>query len=148
MKRIAIILGCLVLVACLANAQVSLSALPGYNQEKTILASAARTATPTAVTVTNPTCRGVMFVIDVTAVTSTPSVTFTIDGYDVAKEDYVNILTSAAITTTGTTVLTIFPGAPVTANVSTNKPLPRQFRIVATHADTDSITYSVGAWFF
>ena len=56
-----------------------------YN--RTAFASEARTATPTAVQVTDDQVMGIQVVIDVTAIAATPSVTPAIDGYDPASED-------------------------------------------------------------
>lgn len=52
------------------------------NNSVTLLASAARTATVATADQPNPECRGVHVIIDVTAVTSTPSVVATIQGKD------------------------------------------------------------------
>lgn len=111
----------------------------------TILASAARTATPTAVAQGTAGYRGVHVVIDVTAVTATPSVVPTIDGYDDLSGKWYNLLTGAAITATGTTVLKIYPGIGTVANAAASDILPATWRVVMTHGDADSITYSVAA---
>jgi len=114
----------------------------------TVYASAARTATPTAVTFQAGRYNFLHLVIDVTAIASTPSVVCTVDGLDPVSGKYYNLLTSAALTESGspyTRVLKIGPGLPVTANVSANDILPDTIRVTMTHADTDSITYSVGA---
>lgn len=114
------------------------------NTDNTIYASAARTADPTAVDQTNYNGRGLHVVIDVTAVTATPSVVFTIQGKNSLGVVY-TILASAAITGTGTTVLKVYPGLTGAANAVANDVLPRTWNIKAVHADTDSITYSVTA---
>jgi hypothetical protein len=115
------------------------------NKSVTLLASAARTATVATEIQTNNEARGVHVVIDVTAAADTPSVVFTLQGYDPLSQKYYTILASAAITGTGTTVLRVYPGSTVTANLSAADVLPRLWRVNAVHADTDSITYSVGA---
>lgn len=112
----------------------------------TVHASAARTATPdTKEFEIAPavTCSALYLVIDVTAVTATPSVTFTVSGVDRVSGKIFTVLASAAITATGTTVLHIGPGVTAAANVSEDQYLPPIFRVTATHADADSITYSV-----
>lgn len=111
----------------------------------TVYASAARTATPTATAIGTSGAHGVRVVIDVTAVAATPSVVPTIDGYDDLSGQWFNLLTGAAIVGTGTTVLTVYPGITVAANVSASTVLSNTFRVVMTHADADSITYSVSA---
>jgi hypothetical protein len=113
-----------------------------------VYASAARTATPTAATFPAGRFKSLHLVIDVTAVTATPSVVCTVDALDPVSGKYYNLLTSAALTESGspyTRVLKIGPGLPVTANVSANDVLPSTVRVTMTHADTDSITYSVAA---
>lgn len=113
-----------------------------------VYASAARTATPTAVTVPTGRFKSLHLVIDVTAITSTPSVVCTVDGLDPVSGKYYNLLTSAALTESGvpyTRVLKIGPGLPVTANLSANDVLPSTVRVTMTHGDADSITYSVAA---
>lgn len=115
------------------------------NSDKLILASAARTATNNSVDLQNLLHRGVHLVIDVTAVAATPSVVFTIQGKDPLSGQYYTILASAAVTATGTTVLRVFPGATAAANTVANDWLPQTWRVLATHGDADSITYTVHA---
>ena len=105
-----------------------------------IYASAARTATPTAVTKRVDRYRGLLLLIDVTAVTATPSVVVTIEGV-LSDNSVYTILTSAAITATGRTALKIYPGVTVAANVAVSEPLPQNIKITFTHGDADSITY-------
>lgn len=106
-----------------------------------ILASAARTATTSATLVTDA-MQGLFF-INVTAVTATPSVVFTLSGVSpVGDVDY-TILTSAAITGVGLTVLRVSPHLTAAANTIAKDMLPSAMKVTATHADTDSITYSV-----
>lgn len=111
----------------------------------TVYESSARTATPTPIDRTNTTARGVHIIIDVTATADTPSVTFAIQGKDSISGKYYAILTSAAITSTGTTVLKIVPGITDSANAAVSDQLPHTWRVVPTHGDADSITYSVAA---
>ena len=68
-----------------------------------------------------------------------------IEGKDLISGKYYTVLASAAITGTGTTVLKVYPGITASANASASDILPRTWRVTATHANTDSITYSVGA---
>lgn len=110
---------------------------------KTAYASAARTATPTAVELTAEGRRGVHVVIDVTAITSSPSVVPTIDAYDPLSGKWYNLLTGNAITDTGTTVLKVHPEIGTLANGAARDVVPDVFRVVMTHGDADSITYSV-----
>lgn len=115
------------------------------NQEVTVFSSAARTATSQSSDLTNYYWRGIVLTIDVTAVTATPSVVFTIQGKSTLGSDYYTILASAAITATGQTVLRVYPGLTASANLTVNDVLPAVWRVDATHADADSITFSVSA---
>jgi hypothetical protein len=114
------------------------------NLEGTLLASAARTTTTNSADQTNHNGRGVLVFVNVTAVTSSPSVTVAIQEKDPISGTYTAILTSAAITGPGHTVLAVYPGVTVAANVAASHPLPRTWRVAVTHGNADSITYSVG----
>jgi len=116
------------------------------NIDATLLASAARTATPTKVDQTNYNGRSLIVVIDVTVVPgSAPSTVFTIQGKDGASGKYYTILASAAITGTGTTVLRVSPHyAAAVANLVAIDTVPRVFAIDAVHGNANSMTYSVG----
>ena len=71
------------------------------------------------------------------------SITVTIQGKD-ANGIYYTILASAAITAVATSKLVVAIGAPVTANVSANEPLPATWRVVVTANNANPMTYSVG----
>lgn len=110
-----------------------------------VYASAARTADPDTQELEVAGYRSMHLVIDCTAVTSTPSVVFTILGVDRVSAKTYTILASAAITGTGTTILRVGPGLTAAGNLVANDVLPPVIRITAVHGDTDSITYTVGA---
>lgn len=114
------------------------------NQDVTVFSSAARTATPTPFDGVNYDGKSLHLVIDCTAVTSSPSVVFTLQGKDAISGKFYTILASAAIVGTGTTVLRVGPGLTTAANLVANDVLPRSYRVIATHGNSDSITYSVG----
>jgi len=105
-----------------------------------ILASAARTATAVA-TVACESPEGLFF-INVTAVSGTASITVTIAGLSPEGAAY-TILASAAITSTGLTVLRVSPQLTAAANTIAKDMLPQALRVTSTHANADSITYSV-----
>jgi hypothetical protein len=112
-----------------------------------VFASTARTATSASDVFANQHGhRGLDLVIDCTASADTPSVVFTLQGYNPLGDDYYTILASAAVTGAATTVLRVFPGSTAAANTVANFQLPGLWRVNAVHADGDSITYSVGAW--
>ena len=115
------------------------------NETVTLFVSAARTVTANGADQINRRHRGVVVTIDATAASATPSVVFTIQGKDPVSGKYRTILDSAAVTGIGTTTLRVYPGIVAAANTAANDVLANEWRIIATHADADSITYSVGA---
>lgn len=77
--------------------------------------------------------------------TATPSVVPKIQGKDPVSGGYYDVLVGTAITATGMTVLKVGPGIGAVENGAANDFLPDTWRVRLEHADTDSITYSVGA---
>lgn len=127
----------------------------GYPTPKpiTVYASAARTATPTATVYKvdggvdgRGLYRGLCILIDVTAIAATPSVVFSLQTAG-GPEAMVELIASAAVVATGTTRIIVHPSVPTeVANLTDQGPLETKWRLVATHADADSITYSVIAF--
>lgn len=115
------------------------------NRHLEVLPSVARIATISSPDIPNIGANGVHIVIDVTDVTATPSVVPTVEGKDPLSGKYYTLLTGAAITATGTTILKVFPSATAVANLAANDFVPSKFRVTMTHGDADSITYSIGA---
>ncbi len=113
--------------------------------EKVLYASTARTATPAAVVVNTSRVRAMRLVFDVTAIVSTPSCTITVDAVDNTSGKFVNLLTSAAIATVSTTVLTIALGVTVAANLAASNALDDAVRVTVTHGNANSITYTLSA---
>lgn len=89
--------------------------------------------------------RGVKLIIDITAVGGGATLTVTLEGKDPITGKYFTILASAALAAQATTVLTVFPGAPVSANISANDALPRTWRVKHAVAVANNITYAIGA---
>lgn len=116
----------------------------GGKAQFTILASAARTTTQTSDDYVVPYSHSLRLVINVTSITSTPSMTVTIAG-KTPLGVYFSVLVSSAITATGTTVLKIGPGIGQVANAAAADELPQTWRVTVTAADADSATYSVEA---
>lgn len=111
----------------------------------TLLASAARTAAVNSSDKTNKgRARGVVVIIDITAITDTPVVTVTIQGKDPVSGKYYTILASAGLDAVATTVLRVFPGATAAANLAANDSLPSTWRVSVAVADADPATYSIG----
>lgn len=118
------------------------------NTDRSLLASAARTATTTSPTRLNASSRAGHFILDVTAIVATPSIVVEIQAEDDLSGQFYPLLTSAAITAVGTYVLRVGPGYTPVPNLTANDNLPLNYRAVVTHADADSITYSLNANLF
>lgn len=112
-----------------------------------LLTLAAQTTSVNGADQTNINGRGVQVGVNITALTGTaPTLTITIQGKDAASGVYYNLLQSAAITATGFTLLTLYPGAAATANVSAPQVLPATWRVIAAIAGTTpAVTATVGA---
>jgi hypothetical protein len=117
-----------------------------------VLDSEARTATTTSEVFSTQGASGLIAVIDVSAITGTPSVVFTVEGVTYptgpgGREVTWTLLASAAVVAANDedapTVLQIDPRIASAANSKAEALLPDRVRVVATHADGDSITYSV-----
>lgn len=91
---------------------------------------AAAAGTYTSANQINENSRGVRVTIDVTAV-GTTSVVFTVQAYDPASGTYLDLVSSAAVTTISTTTLTVYPGATAAANATVSLPLGRIWRVKA-----------------
>jgi len=115
------------------------------NEAITVLASAARTATVSSADFVNYNGKGLTLFINVSAASATPSVVFMIEVKDPISGFYWGMLATAAITGVGTSMLWLHPGLNLVPNQRENLPLARTWRVTATHADADSITYSVAA---
>ena len=85
-------------------------------------------------------------IVDITAITGTsPTLTVTLQGKDPASGKYYDIIASAALTATGTTMIKIMPGGQIAANTSANNGIPKVFRVIAAAGGTTpSITGTVG----
>lgn len=111
-------------------------------ERQLIFASAARTAIATA-TASLESCSGLFF-IDVTALTSGASVTFTISGLSPTPAGTAyTILASAAITATGLVVLRVSPQLTASANLIAKDFLPAAIQVSVAVEDTKSVTYAM-----
>lgn len=114
------------------------------NTDTTIFTLTAASADANGGDQTNYVGTGIQLVIDVTAVTSSPSLVVTLQGKDVASGKYYTLLASAAITGTGTTRLKVFPAATAAANAAANDILPKTWRVIYTLSG-GTVTGTVGA---
>ena len=110
----------------------------------TIAASAARSATTIFGNFLNTNWRAAHYIINVTVI-GADTLTIDIEARDVVSLVFYPILTSLAISTTGTTVLKIGQGFTPVPNLTANNMIPYITRVVATHSGADPITYSIGA---
>jgi hypothetical protein len=109
-----------------------------------VYASAARTTTPDTMEYELPS--GVQaghFVLDVTAVASTPSLVFKVEGVDRVSGKVYSILTGAAVATAVTTVYRVGPGLTAATNLVANDYLPPYIRFTVTHGNANSATYTL-----
>jgi hypothetical protein len=119
----------------------------GQTSEQTALASAARTAGASGASMINVANRGVMIVVDITASTTGNILTLNVQAMG-PSGTYTTIYSFAALTMSavGQYHFCIYPGA---ASAGAWKaaplqgPIPRHFRVITTHTDAVSITYSV-----
>jgi hypothetical protein len=109
-----------------------------------LITASGATTSQTGADQTNYNGRGLIVVLDMTVV-GTGSVTLTIQGKDAASGKYYTLLAGAAVVTNSTNVYTVYPGAPATANVSANSPLPRTWRLITTANNANATSYVVGA---
>ena len=116
---------------------------PFNNDLGAVATLAAATVSGASANLANGQGRGVRVTVDITAITA-GSLTVEIDAYDPASGTYENLLTSAALAAAAVTVLTVYPAAVVTANVSANGNLPANWRIKWTIA-TGPVTATIGA---
>lgn len=117
------------------------------NSDSTISSLVAASTNGNSADIINYSGRGVQLVIDITAITgTTPVLIATVQGKDIASGKYYTLLTSAALSTVSTNLLTVYPGAPTTANVSVPQVLPRTFRVLYTITGTaPAVTATIGA---
>lgn len=116
------------------------------NSNRTLLASAARTASVDTADQRNAYHRGVRIHIDATVLPgSACSNVFTVQGKDSITGDYYTLLASAAIVGTGDTFLYIYPGATAAANAAVNLSLPSTWRVSVAAGNANSLTYAVTA---
>lgn len=118
----------------------------GGKAEFAVAPSVARTATFTSDDFVVPYGKTLTLIIDVTTGAATPLVTPSIRGITESGKVY-TVLTGAQITaiTPATIVMRIGDGVVDVANLGSSIPLPAKWRVVMTHGDADSLTYSIDA---
>lgn len=86
---------------------------------------------------------GVIVVVDVQSIVG-GSLIATVQGKDGISGKYYNILSSAAIISSGTSVLTVYPSATAATNVTASQPIPYTWRVQITAA-SGTAAYTIGA---
>jgi hypothetical protein len=102
--------------------------------------------TVTGTTQINAMGRGVRATINISGKTGTISAVFDIEAYDPASGTWTALLTSAALTGNGTTVLTVHPDLPASANLIAQNLVGEQFRVklVSGTGSSPSFNCTVG----
>lgn len=132
------LLAALLLLPALVFAQQS------GNLSGVLLPSAARTAASVAtIDQTNCCWKGGHVTINVTAYTS-GNYTPVIQAKDPVSGTYYPVLSGTAISSTGITVLKVYPGIGAVQYGSTSDVLPKVWRVLLTGASSPSMTFSVG----
>lgn len=117
----------------------------------TILASAARTASTTVISVTEEGTKGVHLNLNITATSTSPTLDVKLQRLDWLSGNWIdlpggNFAQQSTITSVD---LIVYPGIAETANVSVSDVTTEEIRTVATlgGTSTPSVTYSVsGRW--
>ncbi len=104
---------------------------------------AERSSSETSSTITNYNHKGAHFFFVVDAIAADATITPSISGRDPETNLRYDILVGTTITTTGITVLKIYPGIGQIPNGSASDILPTNFRVEADYGGTGTITYSV-----
>lgn len=116
--------------------------MPNGRKSTIAYASAARTATPTAVTADMSRFRGCLVLISTTAAGTSPSTVPKIENVDASGAVY-PLLTGAAITGTGQVALKVYPGITAATNVAVSDVPAANIKVTMTHGNATSHTYSV-----
>jgi hypothetical protein len=121
--------------------------------EAVLLASGARTTTqtldPVGTRVNEVGITGNALLLEVcvnlTAFTTAASLTPSIEFWDVGAGAWVSVLAGAALAANGTVILRVGPYQPVVANLTLGSIVWPRWRVVVTHGNANSHTYSVSA---
>ena len=115
------------------------------NAEYPLIASAAQTSAQiNSADQVNLFYKGGHIVISVSAYTS-GNYTATVQGKDTVTGNYYNILVGPAISTTGQTVLKVYPGTAAIANGAATDILPQTWRVQLNGLASPSMTLAVTA---
>ena len=118
------------------------------NVEGVILASAARTAAINSSDITNYNAKYLTLFVNITAVTSSPALTISVEWKDSISDTYEPIFTAAAATSsTGEFIYQLGPGLVAGTGGGYDDTeaiiIPRTFRVAVAVANSNSATYSI-----
>lgn len=88
--------------------------------------------------------RGLHVIVDITALGASATLTVTIEGRDPEANKAYTLLASAALASTGTTILKVYPGLTAASNLVASDILPTNWRIKAVGA-TEAVTATISA---
>ena len=122
----------------------------GYNTNVGLITGSGwYTDTVTSALYKNNDWRGVLVYLDINDTlsggTNGVSVTLQIQGYDETSATYYALLTSAAKTAPGQTLMTVYPGCVAASNTVANLPLPKYWRVQLFVPSADTVKATVGA---
>jgi hypothetical protein len=117
--------------------------LMAFNTHYNVLGVVGATTTQTSSDYSNEWARGAKIYINMSSA-GTGSVAVTLQGKDQSSGQYYTILASPNIVANGFSVLSVYPGAAVTANVSANDVMPLKFRVLVTANNANPTSYTVG----
>lgn len=106
--------------------------------------TAAGATTTQQVELKNSSAKGVVVVLDMTAI-GTGNVTLSIEGKDKHSGKFYTILAGAAVSSNSTNVYRVYPGMTAVANISANDLIPKEWRVTVTANNANPTTYTVGA---
>lgn len=118
-----------------------------YDTGVLIQATAQGAGTQTSPDQSNPSARGIAVVVDITAKTGTISVVCNIYRKDTASGKYTTLLSSAALTGTGTTTMIVHPDLTAAANTIAKDFIGSTWKVDLVHGAgvTPATTATVGA---
>jgi hypothetical protein len=120
---------------------------PCFDTGALIVATAQGAGTQTSPDQSNPSARGIAVTVDITAKTGTISVVCNIYRKDTASGKYVTLLSSAALTGTGTTTMIVHPDLTAAANTIVKDFIGATWKVDLVHGagSTPATTATVGA---
>jgi hypothetical protein len=120
----------------------------GLTQEAIALPSVARTAAATGATLLNQGARGILLLVDITAVGGSPGSITSVNVQALICTSWKTVyaFTGLTLNSISQAAFCIYPGAASAGSwqaAPLQGPIPRHFRVTTTHADANSTTYSV-----